>query len=61
MIFGMTPFTFGHVVLSLVGIGSGFVVVIGLLTAKRLDGWTALGGGLMWSAPSLLSISMSSF
>jgi len=42
MIFGLTTFTFVHVVLSLVGIGSGFVVVFGLLTAKRLDGWTAL-------------------
>jgi hypothetical protein len=31
-----------HVVLSLIGIGAGFVVVYGLLTAKRLDGWTAL-------------------
>ena len=38
----MTTFTFAHVVLSLVGIGSGFVVVFGLLTAKRLDRWTAL-------------------
>lgn len=42
MIFGMTTFTFAHVVISLVGIFSGFVVVFGLLTAKRLDGWTAL-------------------
>ena len=42
MIFGMTTFTFVHVVLSLVGIASGFVVVFGLLTAKRLDGWTVL-------------------
>lgn len=42
MIFGMTPFTLVHVVLSLIGILSGFVVVAGLLTAKRLDGWTAL-------------------
>jgi hypothetical protein len=42
MIFGMTIFTFVHVVLSLVGIFSGFVVVIGLLTTKRLDAWTAL-------------------
>src|SRR6266446_586266 len=41
MIFGMTPFTFVHVVLSLVGIGSGFVVVYGLFAAKRLDAWTA--------------------
>jgi hypothetical protein len=42
MIFGMTTLTFVHVVLSLIGIFSGFVVVFGLLTAKRLDGWTAL-------------------
>jgi hypothetical protein len=32
---------FVHVALSLVGIFSGLVVVIGLLTARRLDGWTA--------------------
>jgi len=42
MIFGMTIFTFVHVVLSLVGIFAGFVVVLGLITAKRLNGWTAL-------------------
>jgi hypothetical protein len=42
MIFGMTILTFVHVVLSLVGILSGFVVLFGLLAAKRLDGWTAL-------------------
>ena len=42
MIFGMTTLTFVHVVLSLIGILTGFVVVYGLLTAKRLDGWTAL-------------------
>ena len=42
MIFGMTTFTFVHVVLSLVGIASGIVVVYGLLAAKRLDGWTAV-------------------
>ena len=42
MIFGMTPLTFMHVVISLVGIGSGFVVVYGLLAAKRLDVWTAI-------------------
>ena len=34
--------TLFHVVLSLVGIGSGFVVVYGLLASKRFDGWTAL-------------------
>ena len=42
MIFGMTTFSIVHVVLSLIGIFSGFVVVFGLLTAKRLDSWTAL-------------------
>lgn len=44
MILGMTTstFTFVHVQLSLAGIGSGLVVVFGLLTGKRLDGWTGL-------------------
>jgi hypothetical protein len=44
MTFGMTisTFTSVHVVLSLVGILSGFVVLFGLLGGKRLDGWTAL-------------------
>lgn len=44
MILGMTTstFTLVHVLISLVGIGSGLVVLFGLLTAKRLDGWTAL-------------------
>jgi hypothetical protein len=42
MILGMTTLTFVHVLLSLVGIFSGFVVAYGLLKAKRLDGWTAL-------------------
>src|SRR2546427_6540614 len=44
MILGMTTstFTLVHVLLSLVGIGSGFVVIFGLLGGKRLDGWTAL-------------------
>jgi hypothetical protein len=38
----MDTLTLVHVVLSLIGISSGFVVVYGLLTAKRLDAWTAL-------------------
>ena len=38
----LSAFTFFHVVLSLVGIGTGFVVMYGLLTSKRLDGWTAI-------------------
>ena len=44
MILGMTTSTFTllHVLISLVGIGSGFIVLYGLLTGKRLDGWTAI-------------------
>jgi hypothetical protein len=42
MIFGMAIFTFVHFVISLIGIGSGLVVVYGFLTAKRLDIWTAV-------------------
>ena len=42
MIFGMTTFTQIHVALSLIGILAGLVVAFGLLTAKRLDGWTAI-------------------
>lgn len=38
----MATFALIHVVISLIGIGSGFVVLSGLLTGKRLDGWTAL-------------------
>jgi len=37
----MTTFTYIHVALSLLGIASGFVVLFGLIAAKRLDGWTA--------------------
>jgi hypothetical protein len=42
MVFNLHTFTILHVIISLIGIGSGFVVLIGLLTSKRLDGWTAL-------------------
>jgi len=42
MILGMTTLTFAHVVLSLIGILSGFVVMFGLFTEKRLDSWTAV-------------------
>jgi hypothetical protein len=38
----MTTFTLIHVVISLIGIFSGLVVLAGLLTSKRLDGWTTL-------------------
>jgi hypothetical protein len=44
MVFGMTlaTYTLLHVVISLVGIGSGLVVLFGLLSGKRLAGWTGL-------------------
>jgi len=44
MILGMSTasFTVFHVILSLIGIGSGLVVVVGMWAANRLDGWTAL-------------------
>jgi hypothetical protein len=44
VILGMTTSTFTliHVLLSLAGIATGFIVVYGLLTGKRLDGWTAI-------------------
>lgn len=44
MILGMSTatYTFLHVLISLVGIGSGLVIMFGFLTAKRLDNWTAL-------------------
>jgi hypothetical protein len=42
VIFGMTPFTFFHVLLSLIGIFSGFIAVFGMIAGKRLDGWTAI-------------------
>jgi hypothetical protein len=38
----MTTYTLVHVVISLAGIVSGLVVVAGLLTAQRLDRWTAV-------------------
>ncbi len=38
----LSAFTLFHVALSLAGIFSGLVVVYGLLTSKRLDGWTAV-------------------
>ena len=44
MMLGMTlsTFTLFHVVLSLVGIATGLIVVYGLMTGKRFDGWTAV-------------------
>jgi len=37
----LTILTLVHVAISLAGILSGFVVLFGLLTDRRLDGWTA--------------------
>ena len=44
MILGMSTSTFTliHVLLSLAGIGTGFIVVVGLLNRKTLNGWTAI-------------------
>jgi hypothetical protein len=44
MILGMSAstFTLVHVVLSLVGILAGVVVLFGMFSSKKLDGWTAL-------------------
>jgi hypothetical protein len=44
MILGMSISTFTtlHVVISLVGIGTGFVVFYGMLVSKRLESWTAV-------------------
>jgi hypothetical protein len=44
MILGMSTatYTFLHVLVSLIGIGSGLIVMFGLLTGKRLDGLTAI-------------------
>jgi len=44
MILGMSTstFTLVHVLISLAGIGSGIMVVYGMLSGKRLDGWTAI-------------------
>jgi len=38
----MSTFTLVHVVISLIGTLSGIVVLLGLLSAKRLDGWNAI-------------------
>jgi hypothetical protein len=44
MMLGMSlsTFTTVHVIISLVGIGSGFIVMFGMLSARRLNGWTVL-------------------
>ncbi len=44
MILGMSTatYTFLHVLISLIGIGSGLIVMWGLIAGKRLDGLTAV-------------------
>ena len=44
MVFGMSlaTYTLIHVVISLIGIGSGLIVLLGMFGGKRLDGMTAL-------------------
>jgi hypothetical protein len=44
MVFGMSlaTYTLIHVIISLIGIGSGLVVLFGMFGSKRLDGMTAL-------------------
>ena len=39
---GLTLFTLFHVFLSLIGIASGFVLVIGLLTSRWLNDWNSV-------------------
>jgi hypothetical protein len=59
----LPPLTLLHVILSLIGIGSGFVVLLGLMNAKMLDAWTAVflattvatsATGFLLPAPHLL-------
>jgi hypothetical protein len=38
----LPTFTLFHVIISLIGIASGLVVALGMLSAKRLPGWTAV-------------------
>ena len=42
MIFGMDTLTFIHVLLSLIGIVTGFVVMAGFFDSTRRESWTAL-------------------
>lgn len=44
MIFGMSTATYTliHVLISLVGLASGFVVLFGLISGRKLNGWNSL-------------------
>jgi hypothetical protein len=41
-LFKQGAFTSAHVIISLIGIASGLIVLLGLLTRRRFDGWTGL-------------------
>ena len=49
----LSAFTLFHVALSLAAIGLGFVVLYGLLTAQRFEGWNAL---FLWTTVGMLAI-----
>jgi hypothetical protein len=42
MVFDFSVYTWIHVLISLIGLVSGAVVIFGLVTSNRLDGWTAI-------------------
>src|SRR5258708_31911893 len=42
MIFTLKTFTLIHVLISLIGIGSGLVVLFGWRTGRQFNGWTVL-------------------
>ena len=42
----LSAFTLFHVLLSLIGIFTGFIFVYGLITSRRFDGWTSI---FLWS------------
>jgi hypothetical protein len=48
MILGITTFTAVHMLLSLIGILSGLVILLGLLTADPMNGWTSTSAGSRW-------------
>jgi hypothetical protein len=50
--FDLKTFTLIHVIISLMAIGSGFVVLWGLITGKRLNAWTAF----FWATTILTSV-----
>lgn len=65
MILGMSTstFTLVHVVISLIGIVSGLIVLFGMFSANRLNGWTVLFltttvltsvTGFFFSSPSIM-------